>query len=245
MRRMAGTTHRRIMPSVIHPFTLAASLAAWSALGAQARTSPFDAARVVPRSDSFVVLVQGRAVGGSRETLEATPGGYRLVSTQALAGMSQSTEVHFSRALVMTSVKQTGQARGQQMNIEVSYAAGRAKGAATTPGPQGMKTIAVDTLVPTGAVDDNALQVLLPALPLGEGRSFTVTVFASGQGSAKEMQVAVTGWETITVPAGTFEAWKLEVRGGSAPVTFWVGRSDPRVLKLGFAGAPMSFELVK
>jgi hypothetical protein len=29
------------------------------------------------------------------------------------------------------------------------------------------------------------------------------------------------------------------------PVTFWVSKTSPRVVKMGFAGAPMAFELVK
>ncbi|MBL8981644.1 MAG: DUF3108 domain-containing protein [Gemmatimonadetes bacterium] len=207
--------------------------------------APFEPGRVVARTDSFAVMVQGRQVGGIRETIEKTPTGFRLLSVQALAGMSQSTEVHFTRALVMSSVKQEGQARGQQMKIDVAYDRGRAKGSATTPGPQGMKTIAVDTVVPAGAVDDNVLQALLPALPLGEGKSFQVPVFASGQGTSRVMTVAVNGRESVTVPAGTFDAWKVEVMGGQVPVTFWVSRTAPRVVKMGFAGAPMAFELVK
>jgi Protein of unknown function (DUF3108) len=210
-----------------------------------AAQSPFDPARLVPRSDSFAVMLQGRQVGGIRETIEKTADGFRLRSVQALAGMNQSTEVLFSRTLGMTSVTQEGQARGQAMKINVAYARGRAKGSATTPGPQGMKTIAVDTIVPPGAVDDNALQSFLPALPLGAGKSFQVPVFSSGQGTSKVMTVTVTGSESVTVPAGTFEAWKVEVAGGQVPVTFWVSKTEPRVVKMGFAGAPMAFELVK
>lgn len=207
--------------------------------------APFDPARVLARSDSFAVMVQGRQVGGIRETIEKTASGFRLVSVQALAGMNQSTEVFFSRSLAMTSVKQEGQARGQAMKIDVTYERGRAKGSSTTPGPQGMKTIAVDTTVPAGAVDDNALQSFLPALPLGVGKTFQVPVFSSGQGTSKVMSVAVTGSESVTVLAGTFEAWKVDVTGGQVPVTFWVAKTSPRVVKMGFAGAPMAFELVK
>ena len=210
-----------------------------------AAQAPFDPARVLARSDSFAVMVQGRQVGGIRETIERLGEGFRLTSVQALAGMSQTTEVRFSRTLGMTSVRQDGQARGQSMKIEVTYAGGRARGSATTPGPQGMRTIAVDTTVPPGAVDDNVLQALLPALPLGAGKSFEVPVFASGQGTSKVMTVAVNGSESVTVPAGTFDAWKVDVTGGQVPVTFWVSRSTPRVVKMGFAGAPMAFELVK
>lgn len=207
--------------------------------------SPFDPVRLVPRSDSFAVVVQGRAVGGVRETIERTPDGYRLTSSQAMAGMTQVTRVNFSKALEMRAVKQTGQVRGSEMKIDVSYDKGRAKGTATTPGPQGLKSIVVDTTVPRGAVDDNLLQGLLHTLPLGEGRSFPISVFSSGQGTTTMMTVRVVGAESVTVPAGTFDTWKLDVTGGPVLVNFWVSKAQPRVVKLGFGGAPMSFELVK
>ncbi|MGQ0649040.1 MAG: DUF3108 domain-containing protein [Gemmatimonadaceae bacterium] len=207
--------------------------------------SPFEGARLIPRTDSFVVMVQGRQIGSVRETIERTGDGYRLTSVQQMAGMSQSTEVTFTRNLAMRSVKQAGQVRGAEMRIDVSYSGGRAKGTSTTPTPQGMKTIVVDTVVPGGSVDDNLVQGLLHTLPLAEGKAFVVSVFASGQGTSKPMTIQVAGSEAVTVPAGTFDAWKLNVAGGQVPVTFWVSKQDPRVVKLGFAGAPMSFELVK
>jgi hypothetical protein len=207
--------------------------------------SPFDAARLVLRSDSFAVVVQGRTVGGVRETIERTATGFRLTSAQAMAGMSQSTNVDFSKSLEMRAVKQTGQVRGSEMKIDVTYDKGRAKGSATTPGPQGLKTIVVDTTVPRGAVDDNLLQGLLHTLPLGEGKSFTIPVFSSGQGTTTMMTAKVVGAESVTVPAGTFDTWKLEISGGPVPVQFWVSKAQPRVVKLGFGGAPMAFELVK
>jgi hypothetical protein len=227
------------------PVTLfLATLLVAPALPAQS-TSPFQRSRLVPRTDSFAVLMQGRAIGSTRETIERTAEGYRLTSVQQMAGMSQSTQVDFSPTLAMRHVKQSGQVRGAEMKIDVVYAGGRARGTATTPGQQGMKTIAVDTVVPAGAVDDNVLQSLLPTLPLAEGKSFTVDVFASGQGISKPVTIQVSGADTVTVPAGSFDAWRLLVTGGPVPVTFWVSKADPRVVKMAITGAPMSFELVK
>jgi hypothetical protein len=223
-------------------FVLAVSLFAGSSLLAQ---SPFDPARLVPRTDSFSVVMGGRAIGSIRESIERTADGFRLTSSQQMAGMSQSTEVSFTRALAMRSVRQNGSARGVEMKIAVDYANGRAKGTATTPGPAGVRSIVVDTTVPSGAVDDNLLQGLLHTLPLAAGKSFTVPLFASGDGVSKEVTITVAGDQTVTVPAGTFETWRLEVTGGQVPVSFWVSKKDPRVVKLGFAGAPLSFELVR
>lgn len=205
----------------------------------------FDARQLVPRTDSFVVRVQGQVVGATREVVERLPDGFRLTSMQTMAGMSQETRVELTPALGLRRVEQSGEVRGQQMRIRVTLAGGRARGSATTPGSRGVQTIAVDVAVPAGAVDDNALQSLLPALPLAPGKTFAIPVLASGQGAIKTLVATVHAIEPVTVPAGTFEAWRVEVSGGEVPVTFWVGRTPRRVVKLGFAGAPMTFELAR
>jgi len=66
------------------------------------------------------------------------------------------------------------------------------------------KTIAVDTTAPPGTIDDNALGVLLAALPLDQAKTFNLNVFSSGEGASKVVTVKVAGIENVTVPAGTF-----------------------------------------
>ena len=213
--------------------------------GAQA-SSPFASARLAVRSDSFAIMVQGTPRGFMKETIEKTADGFRMTSVQSMGQMmSQSTEVAFSPALEMRSVMQTGEARGMAMKIDVRYEAGRATGAATTPGPQGMKTIDVNAEFPVGTVDDNVLSALVPTIPLTPGATYKVPVFASGQGTLKEMTLTVGPKESVSVLAGSFEAWPVKLEGGAIPVTLYVtAGATPRVVKLAMAGSPLSFELV-
>lgn len=222
---------------------LALPLAA-PAAGAQGNPH-FAPARLAVRSDSFAILMQGAPRGFMKETLTRTADGFRLTSVQSIAGMlSQSTEVDFSPALEMRSVRQTGEARGMAMKIDVSYAAGRATGAATTPGPQGLKSIEVNAEFPDGAVDDNVLMSLVPTLTLTPGASYKVPVFASGQGSLREITLTVGDKESVSVLAGSFEAFPVTVSGGPVPVTAYVAVGEsPRVIKLVVSGSPLTFEL--
>jgi hypothetical protein len=214
------------------------------AAGAQG-SAHFAAARLAARSDSFAILVQGTPRGYMKEKIEKTADGFRLTSDQSIGGMmSQTTEVVFSPALEMRSVKQTGEARGMAMKIDVSYAGGRATGAATTPGPQGLKTIEVNAEVPAGAVDDNVLMSLVPTLTLTPGATYKVAVFASGQGTLREMTLTVGEKEPVTVLAGSFEAFPVTLTGGPIPVTAYVTvGAAPRMVKLTMSGSPLSFEL--
>jgi hypothetical protein len=60
------------------------------------------------------------------------------------------------------------------------------------------------------------------------------------------MQVKVSNGDTVTVPAGTFQTWRLDISGGQVPIAMYVAKDTPRrIVKIEFVGAPFVFELVK
>jgi hypothetical protein len=70
-------------------------------------------------------------------------------------------------------------------------------------------------------------------------------VFNASEGSESTLTLAVTGAESVTVPAGTFEAFRADLTGGPSPFTIWVATAAPhRVLKVALAGQPIEFVLV-
>ena len=108
------------------------------------------------------------------------------------------------------------------------------------PGAQGMQDVTVDAALPAGAIDDNLVTLVLPMLPLKTGASIPLSVFQSGKGTATTWTAKVEAEESVTVPAGTFPAFKISMQGGEQPLTFWVSREAPRqLLKIAFAGAPI------
>ncbi|HVT39121.1 MAG TPA: insulinase family protein [Gemmatimonadaceae bacterium] len=203
--------------------------------------------RLIAHTDSFAIMVQGNPIGWQVAKLEKDAGGWTYSERMQIASfVQQSTDVHFTDKLEMQSVHQTGKQGGQDGKIDVTYAAGRAKGSATTPAQGGAKTIAVDAEVPAGAIDDNLVTVILPALKWASGAKFSVVVFQSGKGSALTLSIAVAGEESVKVPAGTFDAWKADVTGGPAPITVWIEKGGAhRMLKLALVGQPVEFQLAK
>jgi zinc protease len=218
-----------------------------SDLEVKAGAVQIDVSRLVPRSDSFTVMVQGNPFGWSRTALEKTASGFRVTEeTQLGPIMQQSTEVLLSPRGEVLQAKQTGKVQGQELKLEASYAGGRVKASGTMPSPQGAKPVAVDTTVPPGTVDNNAIQALMPALKWAPDAKWTFNVFAPGEGQLRAMTLSVTGTESVTVPAGTFEVYRAELTGGRAPVTFLVTKAAPhRLGKVAQAGAPVEMVLVK
>ena len=218
-------------------------------LSPEAVAVEFDAAQITARKDSFQVVLQGNPIGSM--TLEITEEGNELVIRQemaiAMAGMQQEATIRLDRAsLSILSRDESGTMMGQSMETHLKYEGGRVTGTAQSPQPGGVKSVEVDTAFAEGTVDSEALEALLFALPLAEGASITVSAFDAAEGTVKPITIKVAGVEDVTVPAGTFSAFKVDVTGGEEPMTVWITQEAPRrVVKLELIGQPVSMELVK
>ena len=207
----------------------------------------FDRGQIVARSDSFQALVQGNALGGQTSKVVVTSDSIVYTESTVIGSfVQQQSTVVLNSDLSMRRTDQTSAVQGQHTEIHLAYGGGRVKGTSQTPQPGGPKTITVDTTVAAGAIDDNALAVLLPALPLEQGKTINLNVFSSGEGVTKVVSVKVTAVENVAVPAGTFPAFRLELSGMQLPLVMHVSQQAPRrVVRVAPTGAPLVFELVK
>lgn len=81
---------------------------------------------------------------------------------------------------------------------------------------------------------DGALDAVIAALPLSEEYKTTLRTFEVGmQQRVRVWSLAVAGAESVEVPAGSFETWKVEVAaldGEGGDQTVWVTREAPRMV---------------
>lgn len=230
-----------------HHLTVVALVFAAAASAAAQPPSHINFGSLATHTDSFVVMVQGNALGFQRTSVEQTENGFRVVDDVQIGPiMSQHTEIEFASDGAMRSTKQTGQVRGQATSIDITYHDGRVKGSATTPSLMGVVTTSIDTTVAAGAIDDNLITALLPALDWSPGASLTLPVFLSGKGYVQAITLAVKGTEKLTVPAGVFDVYRVELSGGQGGVAMFVTTDAPhRLVKIAPQGAPLEFVLAK
>ena len=204
-----------------------------------------DLSALVPRRDSFSISLQGNAIGWQRGLLDKTAEGFRYTEDTHIAQfVNQKTVLEIDAMGRMRSVTQSGKVQGQDAKVDVVYAGGRAKGTATTPDPQtgNVKKVTIDTVVVDGTIDDNAVQALLPALKWKPGAKWIINVLSAGQAEIKPWTLAVSGTESVTVGGKPVEAYRTELTGPPAPLTFWVSTAAPHLLlKIAIAGAPVDF----
>ena len=123
--------------------------------------------------------------------------------------------------------------------IELAFADGKAKGTFAMGGGE-PKPIAIDLggeLFADGAGGDAALALL----PLAEGYTVSFRNVDLMRQKVALKQLKVVGQEDVSVPAGTFKAWKAEVassEGDPGQMTLWVAADSHKVVKTQ-ATAPM------
>jgi predicted Zn-dependent peptidase len=217
-------------------------------LAPKAAAVALDAGRLVAGRDSFVVMLQGRALGYQTHEVTKAADGFTVTNVAMLGPIgTQTTTVTLSPTLEMRRVAQTGKLGGRDVGVDVTYAGGKATGSANSPQPTGeIKAVTVNSDVPAGVIDDNAVATVLPLLSWAPNAKFTLPVFASGSGRLQPYTLAVTGTESVAVPAGTFQAFRVEVTGGQSPVTYWVEQAAPhRLLKVAPVGVPLEMVRAK
>ncbi len=81
--------------------------------------------------------------------------------------------------------------------------------------------------------EDSAMDIAIEAMPLAAGYKTTFRVFETNALKSRAFSLEVTGIETVTVPAGSFEAFKIEVKpldGDLGGGTIFVNESNPRCI---------------
>lgn len=135
------------------------------------------------------------------------------------------------------------------VTVKLDFAGNKAAGTMTVNGQE--KPIAVDLGGPLFA-DAAGSELAIAALPLAEGYTTTFRNFDVRKQKEKLMQLKVLGTESVTVPAGTFDAFKVELtsaEGGGDTQTVWIAKDSRKPVKISsvladMGGATITEELI-
>ncbi len=117
------------------------------------------------------------------------------------------------------------------LTIDLAFAGGKATGTMSMGAEP--KPVSVDLGGPLFA-DGNAAHVAIACLPLAEGFQTTFRNFDVQKQKPSLKQAKVTGAEDVTVAAGTFPAWKVELISAEdepGTTTLWIDKATRKVVK--------------
>jgi dipeptidyl aminopeptidase/acylaminoacyl peptidase len=230
---------------------------------------------VDPKTVVLAKTVEAAAVGLPKPASDLQPGAYRYQVTLELGAQKMSMKVATaitdggsSWTAVDTMETPQGTAtdtatiakstltlskrslKQGPVDIEVDYAGDKANGKMSMNGQD--RAIAVDLGGPVFADAAGADQVIA-SLPLAVGYSTTFRNFDVQAQKVKLQQLNVAGIESVTVPAGKFDAFRVEVTsadGGADKKTLWIAQDSHKVVKVSavvasMGGAVMTEELTE
>jgi len=187
-----------------------------------------------------VVAVAGQTINLdlNRSVSAAALGGTRIwrvvtTHTSGMGGAADTFDVDAGSMLPLRWSVQQGQA-----TVHLSYTPEAVKGGVK----MGANEMPIDVALKAPVFGDgSALEVLLGTLPLAAGYRTNLRVFDFQEQKARAVSVSVAGTESVTVAAGTFECFKVEVASledGKVEETVYVSTKEPRFMVRGVAQLP-------
>jgi hypothetical protein len=201
-------------------------------------------------SSSYNVTI---SLGGQSMKMESTNTATDAGNTWVVIETMNTPQGEVSDSSVVDKTTLTPRSREIKQGplaIKVAFDGNKATGTMAMGGPE--KPIAADT---GGALfaDGPAAFRSVATLPLKEGYSTTFRNFDVQKQKAALKQAKVSGVEDVTVPAGTFKAWKVEIKsaeGEPGEQTVWIDTASRRVVRISatlpqMGGAIATMELTK
>lgn len=213
-----------------------------AALVPRARSREFAATGLEPLTLDYGVSFQGNPVGNTRRTLSENPDGTLSFASRTELGPQQVVQTVTVRpeALEFVSSDVAITVQGQTMGGEVRREGNRLVGSLTSP----MGETRVDMEVPEGVMVSDMLELALWVTELEEGMEFDIPLANVQTGTVENVRIQVVERTEVTVAAGTFPVFRVEV-GGSEAQTVWVRVEAPHiVVSLRPASQPLALELV-
>jgi dipeptidyl aminopeptidase/acylaminoacyl peptidase len=217
--------------------------------------------------------VDASTVGVPKVTADLKPGTYRYDAKISMGGQQMALKLSTTieeNAGIWTAVEEIDAPMGEMrdattfqegsltvekrhvrqgpVTIDVDFSSGRAVGTMNMNGED--KSISVDLDGPLFA-DAAGANFVIGCLPLEDGYTTVYRNFDVQRQKAKLIQLQVQSLENVTAPAGTFEAFKVELSsadGGPDKSTIWIAKDTRTPVKIltmlaDMGGAVMTAEL--
>lgn len=207
-----------------------------------------DAERIRADTFTYEVRFDGDELGTLKVSYERTGDGGLRVREQVSGSLGNETTTYVTSSDVRPlSAHREGRLARASAALDLTYRDSAVSGEATVradsarAGQRAGETrrVEVDRELPPGVLDSNMLLAGLLASPLAPGDSLRYPIFRPGRGVV-EARALVTGADSVEVPAGTFDTYRVELATDQGEFVLWVTRATPRTLvRQVFAARPV------
>lgn len=211
---------------------------------AAAEAMDWDASRLEEGTRRYDIYIQGTAQGSAEYRLERDGGDWVSTASQTSAMGSQETRLRFSTDdLSPRGIEIRGEPGPAGMAVELSVDSGRIRGTLELP-PQMGGNRDMDQELGEGVLLPGMEEYALAVAELSEGARISIpylNLLADEQGV---LEARVRGQEEVSVPAGTFQVWRVELTGGQVPMVLYLRADAPHMLiRQEYQGQPIRLDL--
>ena len=190
-------------------------LGLWLGMASRPAPAQIEPERLIPETLHYRLTSGAAEVGNARVTLSRDSVAGIIHIVESISGLFEQTASVTLRAgpslqSLTSHVVVSRDRHDCEMQLHYDGTRKRITGAVQQPASLG-GSHAIDAELMEGAVDLYALPQLLRATPLAVHQTLQFPVFQARQNRNALARVWVTRIETVTVPAGTFECYRVEV----------------------------------
>lgn len=193
-----------------------------------------DALKPYDSKMSIKMNVMGRemSMSASRSVKKAEWNGVKTwrVIEESTGPMGQGSDTLDLDATTLLPLRRSTIQGGGMATISLLFTPEKIEGKIKA-GPQ---EIPVNIKLSEPVVSDGAgMEVPISTLPLAKGYKATLNTVEVMRGTTKKIGLEVIGEETVTVPAGSFEAFKIELKpaDGEGGSTVWISKKERKTVK--------------
>jgi zinc protease len=203
-----------------------------------------DASSIKPMTLVYGVQFQGNPVAENTMVVSrANVGGKDVVkASSTTTGMMNATNELVFEAKTFTPISWNMEMQMGPQTMSVNLTQGNGKITGTSKMPQGDKTI--DSPAPAGTLLSGMDQFAIMLNNFNTTKQLTLPIFNAQSGTVTNFTAKVVGESKVTVPAGAFDVYELDVTGAEGSMKVFVNKAAPNVIvKQEFAAQPVVMEL--
>jgi hypothetical protein len=169
----------------------------------------------------------GSQIGTSTITITQQTPNWIITEVDSIGQENQTIQMTINiETLKPVGEQKTIKATSNDIQLSSIYSAGKVDITADVNGTQ--KTASVD--VPQNAVDNDQLLMTLRSLPFSEGYNATYVIVNTMNATLTNGTFTVQPQETVSVPAGSYNTWKVEMNFGQTTQYAWYEVDSPHTL---------------
>ena len=169
----------------------------------------------------------GAQIGTSQYSFALKNNIWTISDQDKIAELNQTVEMMVNaKTLEPIGEKKTIKTANTNADITTTYKNSKLDISAVVNG----KTSNASIDVPSNAIDNDQLLMSLRALPFAQGYKASYVLIVAQNALKINTTVTVLSQEKIDVPAGSFEAWHVEIQAGQSKQNAWYQVAAPHAL---------------